>query len=875
MRLKFDGNQPYQIDAIEAVTKIFDGQPMARQGMEWSATAPPGQLFTELGSGNVLQLAPETIQSNLSDVQSQNFSKRELAKLEPYDGLDFTIEMETGTGKTYVYLRTIFELHAKYGWSKFIIVVPSVAIREGVLQAIRQTKEHFSDLYGNVPFDSWVYDSKQVSKLRQFASSNTLQVLVMNIQAFDKDANVIRIESDKLNGRAPLEFIQSGNPIVIIDEPQNMESEAAKKALASLNPLFRLRYSATHRNPYNVVYRLDPVKAYDLRLVKRIEVDSVLDEPDFNRPHIAVKKITATKTKVTAQLEIDVDGSKGVVRKTIPVSAGGVDLQELSGGREVYKGYIVDEIHFGDQWISFSNGVQLLPGQSQGVMPDAVMKAQVRTAVERHFEHELKILGRPEEERMKVLSLFFIDRVANYANEEGKIRNWFVDAYKSISALPKFAAVPVLPVETVHGGYFATDGKKPKDTSGSTKADDEAYTLIMKDKERLLSMEEPLKFIFSHSALREGWDNPNVFQICTLNETKSDIKKRQEIGRGMRLPVIAATGERCHDPSINRLVVIANEHYDSFAKGLQSEIEQDFGVSFKGRIVNARERKKGKLNKQIYLSEDFKELWNRIKDKTKYSVRFSTEELIRKAARELGNMPQVHAPKIRIESATVTITEKGVASQIGRVREAKEEYRDLPAIPDLVGYIQRETEITRSTIAHILVDSGKLKQVYVNPQGFLDQALIAIRRTLHGLMVEGVQYEKVEGSFYEMTLFENHEIEGYLSKMIEVSKSVTDFIEFDSEVERRFAEELDKRDDIKVFVKLPFWFTIETPVGRYNPDWAIVKEKDGKVYFVRETKGTTDPMTLRESEKAKIDCGRVHFNTLGVDYDWVDSAAKV
>jgi type III restriction enzyme len=875
MKLKFDPNQDYQIQAIEAVTGLFDGQPMARMGSEWSASASPGQLFTELGTGNSLGLERETIFKNLGAIQDKNFKKDERARLEGFDGFDFTVEMETGTGKTYVYLRTIFELHSKYGWTKFIIVVPSVAIREGIVQSIRQTKEHFSDLYGNTPLDSWVYDSKQVSRLRQFSSSNSLQVLVMNIQAFDRDANVIRQDSDKLNGRTPLEFIQTACPIVIIDEPQNMESEAAKRALASLNSLFRLRYSATHKNPYNVVYRLDPVRAYDLRLVKRIEVDSVLDEPDFNRPYISVKKITATKTKVTAQLEIDVDGSKGVVRKTLSVSAGGVDLQELAAGREVYKGYIVDEIHFGEQWISFANGVRLIPGQQVGGLGEEIMKAQIRTTVERHFEHELKISLRTEAERLKVLSLFFIDRVANYADEEGKIRNWFIEAFNAISASSKYASLPKTDLNLVHGGYFASDGKKPKDSNGSTKADDEAYTLIMKDKERLLSMEEPLKFIFSHSALREGWDNPNVFQICTLNETKSEIKKRQEIGRGMRLPVISSTGDRCHDPAINRLTVIANEHYDSFAKGLQSEIETEFGVSFKGRIVNARERKKAKLNKAIYLSDDFKELWSRIKNRTRYSVQFSTEELIRKAGKELGNLPKIHAPKVRIESASLLLTDQGVSSQINRVRDANALYDSAPLIPDLVGYIQRDTELTRSTIAQILIDSGKLEQVYENPQAFLDQALIAIRKTLQSLMVEGVQYEKIEGSVYEMTLFENHEIESYLSKMIAVSKSVTDYIEFDSEVERRFAQELDNRDDIKAFVKLPFWFTVETPVGRYNPDWAIVKEKDGKIYFVRETKGTTDPMTLRASEKAKMDCGKEHFKTLGVDYDWIDSASKV
>lgn len=886
MKIKFDSNQAYQLDAINAVVDAFDGQPLAAGTFEvrLDTAFEAGGLFSELGIGNHLTLNDEVVLANLHGVQARNEITPSTA-LETLPSTDlsgqpaafynFSVEMETGTGKTYVYLRTIFELHQRYGYSKFIIVVPSVAIREGVMASVRMTHEHFKTLYGNAPVDCWVYDSRQVSRLRQFAASNTLQILVMNIQAFDKkDIAVIHKDNDRLSGRKPIEFVQAARPIVIMDEPQNMETSTAKAAIASLNPLCALRYSATHRNPYNLLYRLDPVKAYDLKLVKRIEVDSVLDEPDFNQPYIQVQSITATKTKITAKIAIDVNANGGPQRKTLTLSSGGVDLFDRSNERGSYKGVIVDEIDAGNGCVSFTNGLTLYVGETHGGRADDVMRVQIRETIKEHFEKELCIRKTlPDGRRLKVLSLFFIDRVANYWPEDGKIRHWFVEGYKEIAANPKYSELKPLPVDKVHNGYFAAYKGIPKDTRGDTQADDEVYELIMSKKEQLLSLEEPLRFIFSHSALREGWDNPNVFQICTLNETKSEIKKRQEIGRGLRLPVLE-TGERCFDPNINRLTVIANESYDDFARKLQTEIEDECGVKFEGRITNKKERCTANLKQGWRLNEDFKELWTRIKHKTRYAVDYATATLITNATERLKGMEKIEPAKIMVQKVGVGMDKNGLSTTLLTVNQAKVDYATVQ-IPDLLSYLQGKTELTRSTLAQILIQSGRLGEVKHNPQQFLDQALAAIQAELHELMINGIKYECINGQEYEMLLFEKNEITGYLTNMIEVDNSIYDVVLWESEVERAFAEAMSTRQDIRMFIKLPSWFKVETPIGTYNPDWAIVKEDDQKVYLVRETKGTKDQFKLRGSEWAKIQCGHAHFDALGVDFDHVVSASEI
>jgi type III restriction enzyme len=873
MKIQFDGHQEYQLDAINSTLDLFEGQPLAQSDYEIRFDTVTGELFSELGVGNRLLLDDETLIANVRRVQQRNG----ITPVGSLAGRNFSVEMETGTGKTYVYLRTIYELNARYGYKKFIIVVPSVAIREGVLENIKLTREHFNTLYGNVPLDAWVYDSTQVSRLRQFASGNGMQLLVINIDAFNKkEIAVIHKEQDRLSGRKPIEFIQATNPVVIIDEPQNMETETARQAIASLHPLFTLRYSATHRDLYNLVYRLDPVTAYDLRLVKRIEVDSVIEETDFNQPYIRVQSIKATKAKITARLEIDVNGKKGPSRKAISISKNGTDLQELSGGREKYQGYIVDHIDAANNYIAFTNGVTLSEAETHGGRTDDVMRLQIRETVKEHLEKELSIARLPEGQRLKVLSLFFIDRVAHYTEEDGKIRRWFIEAYEEISKQTRYQALNPLPVEKVHNGYFAQDKGRARDSAEgrTTRADDEAYVLIMQHKERLLSLDESLRFIFSHSALREGWDNPNVFQICTLNETRSEMKKRQEIGRGLRLPV-RESGLRSFDPNINRLTIIANESYQEFAGALQTEMEKECGVNFEGRINNKRERHTAQLKKNWRLDPNFIELWNRIKHKTSYSVNFSTADLIKRAADNLRSLPPIEAPKFRIERGEVKASKDGLTTELRAARtEAIKEYET--SIPDLLSYLQRETELTRSTIAEILIRSGRLGEVAANPQQFLDQALASIKKALHELMVAGIKYEPIAGAEYELMLFQEKELESYLSRLIKVEKSIYDVVEFESKVERQFAEALNSRSDIKLFIKLPDWFKIDTPLGSYNPDWAIVKEADERIYLVRETKGTADLLDLPERERQKILCGKAHFDALDdVDYHWAASANDV
>jgi len=880
MKIQFDSQQQYQLDAVKAVIDVFDGQPLAGGQFEISLVLGFGGAMTEMGFGNQLELSSAEILANIQAIQKCN----EIELVEPREdtplqhGMNFSIDMETGTGKTYVYLRTIHELNARYGFTKFIIVVPSVPIREGVLKNLEITKEHFQNIYGNQPFDYWVYNSKRVSNLRQFANSNQLQILVINIDAFNKkDISVIHKELDGLSGHRPIEFIQATNPIVILDEPQNMESDKAKEAIASLNPLCTLRYSATHKNLYNLLYRLDPVKAYDMKLVKQITVTSALEENSFNQPYILLESIKATKTKITAKLTIDVQKQNSPSRTSLSVSKNGVDLYELSGSRELYRGYVVNCIDAGFGYISFANGVSLNIGEAIGNYGDDLMKAQIRETIKEHLDKELAVKRKLPDRPMKVLSLFFIDRVANYAATDGKIRQWFIEIYQELSQLLRYQNLNLPAVEDIHNGYFAQDKQgNAKDTNGATVADDSAYQLIMKDKERLLSPTEPLRFIFSHSALKEGWDNPNVFQICMLREVQSKVERRQTIGRGLRLPV-DATGIRVFDPTINRLTVVANESYADFARALQTEIEEDCGVKFEGRIKNNRDRQKANLIPKWRENTDFLELWERIKHKTRYSVEYDTQKLIDKAAAEIHKMSAITAPQIRLEKVALSYANTGVTSQLLSVTSSKTE-SIISHIPDLISYLQRETELTRDTLSSILLKSHRLSDIFVNPQQFLDLATRAIRFTMQEFMVNGIKYERIAGEEYEMRLFEDWEIAGFIDNMLSVDHSIYDAIEYQSETERQFAEILDGREDIKLFIKLPPWFKVQTPLGTYNPDWAIVKqvsEDEQKLYLIRETKGTKDQLRLRVGEGAKIYCGKKHFDILNVDFDVVTTASEI
>ncbi len=979
MKLKFDPSLEYQQHAVSAIVGVFNGQPMAQTGFELSHTYGEGVSPSELGVGNHLTLPEETLLANVNWIQETN----DIEKVGGLQGRDFSIEMETGTGKTYVYLRTIFELSRTYGFKKFIIVVPSVAIREGVLKSIEITKDHFKTLYDNVPFDYFVYDSKRLGKVRQFATSNQIQIMIINIQSFQKDVadkelsemtdvelkklNVINRENDRMSGRRPIEFIQAASPIVIIDEPQSVDTtEKSRRAIGNLNPAATLRYSATHRNPYNLVYKLDPVRAYDLRLVKRIEVASIRSDDSFNDGYVKLLK-TDNKNGIKAQVEIHKEGPNGPKPAKLWVKQGD-DLFVKSREREIYReGYIVQNIDCtpGAEYIEFNQGRFLELGQETGGLGDEVMKAQVYETVEQHLKKERALRGKG----IKVLSLFFIDRVANYRiyNDDGttslgKIGQWFEEAFQALTAKPIYKGLIPFDVAEVHNGYFSQDKQgHAKDTRGNTAADEDTYHLIMRDKERLLDPDVPLRFIFSHSALREGWDNPNVFQICTLNESQAVEKKRQEIGRGLRLPV-NRDGERVHDETVNRLTVIANESYEDFARTLQTEFEEDFGIKFgkveaidfarlvriaedgtesrigqdasrqifgelvvngyisksgeildkfdpknphfklevsaefsdltaaivdelnkkvfKNRIVNAREQHKLRFRKEVHLSEDFQQLWDKIKHRTRYRVEFETADLIAKAVARIKLIEVIHPARIAMTKRDIDITDAGVIAE----RELETRSREAPLVkvlPDILAFLQKETELTRHTLAEILKQSGRLAEFKINPQAFMGAVAREISRALHDLMLDGIQYEKVANQHWEMSRIEQEAEEGivrYLSNLYQVQnkdKSLFDAIEYESEIEKQFARDLDNNENVRLFVKLPRWFKIDTPIGPYNPDWAFVTERDEKLYFVRETKSTLDSEERRTKENQKILCGRKHFETLEADFDVVTSLSEV
>lgn len=979
MKLKFDPSLEYQQNAINAVVNTFEGQPIVQSHFEISASASDAMKLSDLGVGNNITLNEEQLLANVHKVQETNG----IEKVPDLQGREFSIEMETGTGKTYVYLRSIFELSKHYGLRKFIIVVPSIAVREGVLKSVEIMKDHFRTLYNNTSFDYFVYDSKKLGRVRQFATSNQIQIMVINIQSFSKDVadkditemtddelkklNIINRENDKMSGRKPIEFIQAANPIVIIDEPQSVDNTPkAKRALANLNPITTLRYSATHRNPYNLLYRLDPVRAYDLRLVKRIEVASIRSENNFNDAYVKLLK-TDNKNGIKAKVEIHKEKGGNVKPTKVTVKQGD-DLYVKSGERESYRdGYIVQNIDCtpGAKYIEFNSGKYLEVGGEIGGLGDDITKAQVQETVEQHLKKERAM----RDKGIKVLSLFFIDKVANYRiyNDDGtttlgKIGQWFEEAYKELSAKPIYKEFATTDIDKIHNGYFSQDNRgRAKDTTGKTVDDEDAYNLIMRDKERLLDPAEPLRFIFSHSALREGWDNPNVFQICTLNETQSVEKKRQEIGRGLRLPV-NEHGDRVHDENVNRLTVIANESYEDFAKSLQNEFEEDFGIKFgriekitfakiirtkddgteaaigqeesaklweelkiagyindageildtfnpqnprfelkiadsyrdiktdiidemqrfvfKNRVANARDRHELKFKKEVHLSEDFKTLWDKIKHRTRYCVTFDTADLIQRAVKRIKELEKIKPIRIAMTRVNVDITDAGVSTD-QKLEEKSREASGVKVLPDLLAYLQKETELTRHTLVEIIKGSGRLDEFRINPQQFMALTAREISRSLHDLMLEGIQYEKVANHYWEMSRIADEAEEGivrYLNNLYEVQnpeKCLFDRVEYHSEVEKQFAKDLDNNEHVRLFVKLPSWFKIDTPIGPYNPDWAFVTHRDEKLYFVRETKSTLDSQKRRMKENQKILCGKRHFETINVNYDVVTKLAEV
>lgn len=898
MKLKFDATQPFQLAAIDSVVEVFSGQPLAQSSFE-SSFVDEGTLFTESGVGNRLVISDEQLLLNLQAVQEKPENHLPVASRDAALELsatadkslvwgNFSVEMETGTGKTYVYLRTIHTLRQKFGWRKFIIVVPSVAIREGVLQSLKDMKEHFAEVFENQSMDAWVYQSKDINKVRSFARDNDLKVMVMTLDSFKRAGNVLYKDIEGLG--QGIDLIAQTRPIVIMDEPQKMESKKSKEALAQLRPLFTLRYSATHKDHYNQVHKLDPVRAYDLGLVKQILVRSVLEDRDLNAANILVKSIVPLKTSVQATLVIDVQSNKGIIQKSVVVSRQGQDLFELSGGLSQYRGWVVEDINASDGAVYFANNRVLYKGEQQSADRDAVMRAQIHATIEKHFQHELYLkhhLRKPGE-RVKVLSVIFIDKVANYAGpieDQPKIRRWFEQSYAQLKAEERFAALDLPDVDEVHGGYFAKSKTgAAKDSSGTTADDQLIYDEIMRDKKKLLNLKNPRRFIFSHSALREGWDNPNVFQICTLNESKSEERKRQEIGRGLRLPV-NESGVRSLDPQVNRLTVIANEHYEDFAAALQKEIEEDTGAKFDGgRVKNDREQIEVKLRIKPKDNPHFMKLWRSIRPRTRYQVNVDSARLVTDVVRRLEEQLPVKAPKIRYMDAALDITEGskrkrgGVeAKQVSMAKEFSDQGKKQ-RIPDVIAYLQRETGLTRATVARIMVESGRLGQLQINPQAVLDLVARTINESKARLLVDGIQYHRIDPDEldldFEWELDIITESGGLVDKkyLEEVLLSVFTHVRYDSEVERQFAIQLDDMpEDILTYLKLPAKFTVPTPLGSYNPDWAILRKQvvDGQeieLSLVAETKSTRNIDALHADEKAKILCGRAHFKAIDVEY---------
>lgn len=983
MKLHFEPDLDYQLQAIEAVCDLFRGQEvcLTEFTVTMKAPAPADDLFpgtaprqltlgvaeSDLGVGNRLTLLDDELHSNLQDVQLRN-------GLPPSGTLasgDFTVEMETGTGKTYVYLRTIFELHKRYGFTKFVIVVPSVAIKEGVYKTLQITEDHFKSLYAGVPFDYFLYDSSKLGQVRNFATSSNIQIMVVTVGAINKkEVNNLYKDSEKTGGEKPIDLIKATRPIIIVDEPQSVDGGLegrGKEALGAMNPLCTLRYSATHVDKHHMVFRLDAVDAYERKLVKQIEVASATVQDAHNKPYVRLVSVSNKRGTISAVVELDVQAAKSVQRKEVTVSDGD-RLDELTG-RQIYADMRIGEINVKQQYLElrFPGGeVFLRPGQAHGdVDPLAIQREMIRRTIKEHLDKELRLrpLG------IKVLSLFFIDEVAKYRAYDadgnpvkGPYALIFEEEYRRVAKLPAYRALFQGQdidrcAEEVHNGYFSIDKKggcvdTAENNQTARENAERAYNLIMKDKEKLLSFETPLKFIFSHSALKEGWDNPNVFQICTLRDIQTERERRQTIGRGLRL-CVNQQGERVRGFEVNTLTVIATESYEQFAENLQKEIEADTGIRFgvvemhqfagipavgpegqavplgmegstalwehlkaaghidaRGKaqdslktalkdgtlvlpaefegqrqqiievlrkvcgrleIKNADERRtvplrKGIDGKALYLSDDFKALWDRIKHHTTYRVQFDNAKLVRDCIDALQKAPGISKARLQWRKADIAIGKAGVeATEKDGAATVVLDETDID-LPDLLTDLQDRTQLTRRTLVAILTGSGRLADFRRNPQQFIEITAEAINRSKRLALVDGIKYQKLgDEYYYAQELFEQEELTGYLKNMLlNTSKSIYEHVVYNSDPERDFADAMEKNDAVKLYVKLPGWFEVPTPLGPYNPDWAVLVEVDGvqRLYFVVETKGSLFADDLRDKERAKIECGKAHFASL-------------
>jgi len=823
--------------AINSVVDLFKEQ----------TKRPSGYIFQVIP--NILDLSKEKILDNLQEVQKRNkviLSKNDDLQ-KPYN---FTIEMETGTGKTYIYLRTILELNQKYGLTKFIIVVPSVAIKEGVLKTLDITKEHLKQIYDNLPYTYFQYKSDNLVQIRMFAQDTNIQIMVITKDAFNKDTNIINNLHDKM-GDKPIEIIKKTNPVVILDEPQKMGGEATQWGLSELNPLFILRYSATHKDIFNLVYKLTPYNAYNLGLVKKIEVLSVTEEGDPGSKKIILEKIESTSGGLRAKVKIFVKEKEGIKFKIMTLKHG-EDLAKKSKN-SFYEGFIINEINKDPGYISFSNGLKIYEGKSS-IEEDEIAKVMIRETIKEHLDKKRQLNNKG----IKVLTLFFLNRVDDYLLEDGFVRKIFEMEFNNLIQ-DRYKDFSNMDVKKAHSGYFSKMKKER-----SIEEDESAYNLIMKDKERLLSLDEPVEFIFSHSALREGWDNPNVSNICTLSYATSEIKKRQEIGRGLRL-LVNQNGDRILDGEKNLLTVITNESYREYVEKLQTEFREEVGEEAPP-IENKIQRISIKIKEEILQSDLFKGLWESISKKAKYVVKIDGDKFCDECVKEICNIEvnslNISIQKVRIEKIYKEQEEQEFKQDF--LKQSSEDYA-VKKIFNIVKYIEDETKLTRNTVLKILSETNNLSPLFKNPHRYAEKVVDIIKWKLKEFAVENINYYELDESF-GVNIF-NREIQTYEKYVVKVNKSIYEGITKESDIEEKFATSIDFDSRVKLFLKLPEQYAIETPSGNYTPDWAIVVEKnqDGlkkeEIYFVVETKGTDNlnDGSLREVEINKIKSAKKRF----------------
>ena len=1009
MRIRYK-HQKFQADAAKAVVDVFAGQPyltptyMMDRGSGYIQRSLTDDVdFTGWSNQKIVpELSDHLILEHIQKIQRIN-QIQPSSKLEGRsDGFNLTIEMETGVGKTYTYIKTMYELNRAYGWSKFIIVVPSIAIREGVYKSLQMTQEHFAEEYGK-KIRFFIYNSAQLTEIDRFASDSSINVMIINSQAFNargKDARRIYMKLDEFRSRRPIDIIAKTNPILIIDEPQSVEGKQTKERLKEFQPLLTLRYSATHKSDsiYNMIYRLDAMDAYNKRLVKKIAVKGITETGSTaTDSYLYLEGLNLSKGDPTATLQFEVKIASGTPKKKSRIVKIGDNLYDYSGGLEEYKnGFVVKQIDGRDDSVEFLNGIKIYAGDVIGAVDeDQLRRIQIRETILSHIQRERQLFYKG----IKVLSLFFIDEVANYREYDaagqpvnGKYARMFEEEYEDIISNMQHCIgedeyikyLQSIKASKTHAGYFSVDRKgkmiNSKVVRKETTSDDvSAYELIMKNKELLLDRDpkkSPVRFIFSHSALREGWDNPNVFQICTLKQSSSDVRKRQEVGRGLRLCVnqdgermdTNALGNDVHN--VNVLTVIASESYDSFAKGLQTEMadavaDRPRAVTvdlFVGKVIkddkdneqvidqvkaseiyydmvfNGYIDRKGvltdkyyedKVNGEIKVAEEvadsaasvieivdsiydarsmqpenarsnnvelqvdedklampeFKALWSRINSKSVYVVDFDTDELIRKSIASLDTNLRVSKIYFQVETGAMdTIKSKEELVSGGAfVKEESASYgvtitANSNVKYDLIGKLVDETGLTRKAVIAILqgVKPFVFNQFKDNPEEFIAKAAALINDEKATAIIEHITYDVLD-EHYGMDVFTDPTIKGKLGvNAMKANKHLYDHIVYDSTNERDFATDLDTNTDVAVYVKLPDGFYISTPVGHYNPDWAIAFYEGTvkHIYFVAETKGSMSSMQLRLIEESKIHCAREHFKAISdgnVVYDVVDS----